>query len=156
MNTHVTVEARAAELFESHRRSIFVRTDRLFAGLMVAQCLGMIALSLVISPWTYVGPVRRIHPHVIAAITLSPLIASLPLAMVLAAPGHKATRHVIAVAQMLMSALVIHVSGGRIESHYHVFGSLAFVSFYRDCPVLIAATRVVALVHLLRGIYKPR
>src|SRR4051794_14463877 len=114
MNTHMTVEARTAELFESHRRSIYVRTDRLFAGLMIAQCLGMIALALLIAPWTYVGTVRRVHPHVIAAVTLSPLIASLPLAMVLAAPGHKVTRHVIAVAQMLMSALVIHVTGGRI------------------------------------------
>jgi two-component system sensor histidine kinase/response regulator len=155
MNTHVTVEARAAELFESHRRSIYVRTDRLFAGLMIAQCLGMIALALVIAPWTYVGTVRRVHPHVIAAISLSPLIASLPLAMVLAAPGHRITRHIIAVAQMLMSALVIHVTGGRIESHFHVFGSLAFLAFYRDWPVLISASVVVALDHLLRGIYMP-
>jgi two-component system sensor histidine kinase/response regulator len=156
MNTHITVEARTAELFESHRRSIYVRTDRLFAGLMIAQCLGMIALSLAISPWTYAGGVRRVHPHVIAAVTLSPLIASFPLAMVLAAPGRRITRHVIAVAQMLMSALVIHVTGGRIESHFHVFGSLAFLAFYRDWPVLISASIVVAVDHFLRGIYLPQ
>jgi two-component system, sensor histidine kinase and response regulator len=156
MNTHITVEARAAELFEAHRRSIYVRTDRLFAGLMIAQCLGMIALSLLISPWTYAGGVRRVHPHVIAAVTLSPLVASLPLAMVLAAPGHRITRHVIAVAQMLMSALIIHVTGGRIESHFHVFGSLAFLAFYRDWPVLISASIVVALDHFLRGMFLPQ
>jgi two-component system sensor histidine kinase/response regulator len=156
MNTHMTVEARAAELFESHRRSIYVRTDRLFAGLMIAQCLGMIAASLVISPWTYAGGVRRVHPHVIAAVTLSPLVASLPLAMVLAAPGRRITRHIIAVAQMLMSALIIHVTGGRIESHFHVFGSLAFLAFYRDWPVLISASIVVAVDHFLRGLYLPQ
>ena len=36
------------------------------------------------------------------------------------------TRHVVAIAQMLMSALLIHLTGGRIETHFHVFGSLAF------------------------------
>ncbi len=156
MSTHVTVETRAAALVESHRRSIYVRTDRLFAGLMIFQCLGMIALAFLMSPWTYVGQVRSLHPHVWAAIALGPLIAILPLVMVLMAPGQAITRHVIAVAQMLMSALVIHITGGRIESHFHVFGSLAFLAFYRDWPVLISAGLVVAVDHLLRGIYIPQ
>ena len=42
------------------------------------------------------------------------------------------TRHVIAISQMLTSALLIHLSGGRIETHFHVFGSLAFLAFYLD------------------------
>jgi signal transduction histidine kinase len=62
---------------------------------------------------------------------------------------------VIATAQMLMSALLIHLTGGRIETHFHVFGSLAFLAFYRDWRVLVPATAVVALDHLLRGIYWP-
>jgi signal transduction histidine kinase len=57
---------------------------------------------------------------------------------------------------MLMSALLIHLTGGRIETHFHVFGSLAFLAFYRDWRVLIPATIVVALDHLLRGIYWPQ
>ena len=28
---------------------------------------------------------------------------------------------------MLMSVLLIHLSGGRIETHFHIFGSLAFL-----------------------------
>jgi two-component system sensor histidine kinase/response regulator len=156
MNTHMTVEARTAALVESHRRSIYVRTDRLFAGLMIFQCLGMILLAFLMSPWTYDGQVRSLHPHVWAAIALGPLIAILPLVMVLLMPGQAITRHVIAVAQMLMSALVIHITGGRIESHFHVFGSLAFLAFYRDWPVLISASLVVAVDHLLRGIYIPQ
>ena len=32
-----------------------------------------------------------------------------------------------------VSALLIHLSGGRIETHFHIFGSLAFLAFYRDC-----------------------
>ena len=57
---------------------------------------------------------------------------------------------------MLMGGLLIHLTGGRIETHFHVFGSLAFLTFYRDWRVLVPATIVVALDHLLRGIFWPQ
>ena len=57
---------------------------------------------------------------------------------------------------MLMGALLIHLTGGRIETHFHVFGSLAFLAFYRDWRVLVPATVVVALDHMLRGIFWPQ
>ena len=62
----------------------------------------------------------------------------------------------ISVAQVLWSALLIHLTGGRIETHFHVFGSLAFIAFYRDWRVLVPATIVVAADHFLRGVYFPR
>src|SRR5258708_22526451 len=70
--------------------------------------------------------------------------------------GDALTRYIIAVAQMLMGALLIHLTGGRIETHFHVFGSLAFLAFYRDWRVLVPATIVVAADHLLRGIFWPQ
>ena len=57
---------------------------------------------------------------------------------------------------MLMGALLIHLTGGRIETHFHVFGSLAFLAFYRDWRVLVPATVVVALDHMLRGLFWPQ
>jgi len=69
--------------------------------------------------------------------------------------GATLTRHVIAVAQMLSSALLIHLCGGRLETHFHVFGSLAFLSFYRDWRVMVTGTVVVAADHFLRGLYWP-
>ena len=57
---------------------------------------------------------------------------------------------------MLMGALLIHLTGGRIETHFHVFGSLAFLAFYRDWRVLVPATVVVALDHMLRGFFWPQ
>jgi len=66
------------------------------------------------------------------------------------------TRHVIAFAQMAWSALLIHLSGGRIETHFHVFGSLAFLAFYRDWRVLITASVVVAVDHFVRGMWWPQ
>src|SRR5438034_5541534 len=70
-------------------------------------------------------------------------------------PGEAITRHAVAVAQMLWSALLIHLTGGRIETHFHVFGSLAFLAFYRDAKVLIPATIVVSADHFARGILWP-
>jgi len=49
-----------------------------------------------------------------------------PIFLALRRPGHSSTRYVIAVSQMMMSSLLIHITGGRIETHFHVFGSLAF------------------------------
>jgi hypothetical protein len=54
-----------------------------------------------------------------------------------------------------MSALLIHLSGGRIETHFHVFGSLAILAFYLDWSVLLTATVVVAADHLVRGLVWP-
>src|SRR5213075_1680676 len=90
------------------------------------------------------------------AIFLGGAVSSLPIALALLMPGRTVTRHVIAVAQMLWSALLIHLTGGRIETHFHVFGSLAFLAFYRDWKVLVPATVVVAADHFLRGMFWPQ
>nr|WP_303652938.1 EAL domain-containing protein [Paludisphaera mucosa] len=54
-----------------------------------------------------------------------------------------------------MGALLIHLSGGRIETHFHIFGSLAFLAFYRDWRVLLTFSVVVALDHSFRGVFWP-
>src|SRR5207248_7127785 len=114
-----------------------------------------IVLALTFSPYAWAGKVRSVHAHVYAAVILGALISSLPVALALLLPGRAVTRYVIAAGQMLWSALLIHLTGGRIETHFHVFGSLAFLAFYRDWPVLITGTVVVAVDHLLRGILWP-
>jgi PAS domain S-box-containing protein len=150
-----TSSARAEELFQQHRREIFRNTDRLLAKLMLFQWVACIVIALVISPRTWAGETSEIHIHVWAAIFLGGAISIFPIWMTRAWPGAAVTRHVIAGAQMLMSALLIGLTGGRIETHFHVFGSLAILSFYRDWRVLIPATLVVGLDHFLRGIYWP-
>jgi signal transduction histidine kinase/DNA-binding response OmpR family regulator len=90
-----------------------------------------------------------VHIHVWAAVMVGGAIASLPIYLGLKRPGQVSTRYVIASAQMLVSALLIHLTGGRIETHFHVFGSLAFLAFYRDWKVFVPATVVVGLDHLI-------
>lgn len=147
---------RASELLSSYKDEVYRRTDRLFIFLMLAQWLGGIVAALWITPKTWTGTTSSIHIHVWAAIFLGGVITSLPLFFALRQSGQVLTRHVIAVAQMLMSSLLIHLTGGRIETHFHVFGSLAFLAFYRDWKVLLSATIVVTLDHFIRGVYWPQ
>ncbi|MEW4451090.1 histidine kinase, partial [Bremerella sp. JC817] len=83
------------------------------------------------------------------------LCVSLPVLLVLTRPGAASTRHAVAVGQSLMGALLIHLTGGRIETHFHIFGSLALLAFYRDWRVLVTASAVVVLDHLIRGMVWP-
>jgi PAS domain S-box-containing protein len=148
--------ARTKELFGEQRQSIAEHTDRIFSRLMVCQWIAGIVAAIFISPRTWAGTESRIHLHLWAAIVLGALVTSLPVLMAWRQPGKALTRHTIAVGQMLMSALLIHLTGGRIETHFHVFGSLAILAFYRDFWVLISASAVVYVDHLLRGFLWPQ
>jgi PAS domain S-box-containing protein len=150
------VTQRTATLFQEYKDDIHKRADHLFAKLMVAQWLAGIAAALWISPKTWIGTSSQVHWHVWAAIFIGGAISSLPVFLAWKQPGRSLTRHTIAVAQMLTSALLIHLTGGRIETHFHVFGSLAFLAFYRDWRVLLTATAVVAADHMARGLFWPQ
>ena len=147
---------RAAELYAERLHAGHVRVDRLFAALLPIQWLAAVAFALWLSPYTWAGEAAAIHAHVWAAVALGGLIVALPLCLIQWHPGRTETRHCVAVAQMLVGALLIHVSGGRIETHFHIFGSLAFLALYRDWRVLILASAVVAMDHFVRGVFWPR
>src|SRR6266545_5338336 len=143
-------------LFQEHLNGVWRRTDRLMAGLMFGQWIFGIIIALTFSPYSWEGKVKTPHVHLYAAIFLGAAISALPIALALVRPARFSTRFVIAVAQMLWSALLIHLTGGRIETHFHVFGSLAFLAFYRDWRVLVPATVVVAADHVIRGAFWPQ
>ena len=150
-----TADARARELYGEHDAAVTQRTDRMFAALLGAQWLGAIVLSLAVSPYAWEGSRRSVHLHVWAAFVLGGLLSAPPIAMVLLKPGHGITRQMIAVGQAGFSGLFIHLTGGRIETHFHVFGSLAFLAFYRDWRVLVTASVVTAVDHIARGLIDP-
>jgi len=152
----LVLAGRAEMHFKRHLQAIHVRTDRLFARLMVVQWVAGIVLALIVSPRTWAGSASQVHVHVWAAVVLGGLISAGPIWLAYRQPGAKLTRHVIACTQMLWSSLLIHLTNGRIETHFHVFGSLAFLAFYRDWRLLVSATIVVGADHLVRGIYWPQ
>lgn len=155
-NPNALATPRVTQIFNEHQRLVHRRTDHMFAALMTLQWVAGIAAALWVSPKTWVGTESHTHPHVWAAILLGGAISSLPIVLAVTRPGCPTTRYVIGVGQMLMGALLIHLTGGRLETHFHVFGSLAFLSFYRDWRVLVPATVVVAADHFLRGLFWPQ
>ncbi|MEX2172542.1 MAG: response regulator [Pirellulales bacterium] len=148
-----TFEREVEQKVLRHADSIQRRVDRLFAVLMPLQWIAGIAAALFISPQTWIGAKGQVHPHVLFAIFGGALLGSLPVALAVFRPGKLSTRLVIACSQVLFSSLLIHLTGGRIETHFHVFGSLAFLAAYRDWRVLVPATLIVAADHFLRGVW---
>ncbi len=149
------VLARAETLFQEQLYELGAATDRRFALLSVLEWFASTAAALFISPLTWNGASSRVHPHVWMALGLGGVIASLPIVLGRLQAGRVATRHVIAASQMLMAGLLVHMTGGRIETHFAYFGLLAFLSFYRDWHVLVTATAVAGADHLLRALLWP-
>ncbi|MFI5459225.1 MAG: response regulator [Isosphaerales bacterium] len=150
-----TVE-QADRMYREQLHAGYCRIDQLLAFLLLLEWSLAVVFALWISPYTWAGESVALHVHVWAAVILGGAIVSLPVTLAVILPGATTTRHAVAMGQMLMSALLIHLGGGRIEVHFHVFGSLAFLALYRDWKVLITASVIVALDHFLRGIYWPR
>ena len=150
-----TFAARTKELRDRHYQKITILIDRLFVGVFAGQWALAVVLSLVLSPRTWDGAASQVHPHVWFAIGLGGLLAIPPALLAWLQPGKLITRCAIAVAQMAFGALLIHLTGGRIETHFHIFGSLAFLAFYRDWRVLVIATAVVLVDHIGRGVLAP-
>ena len=151
----VAIDEQQQKLFMEQRQKLLSQTDKMFAVLFIFQWLMGIVFALVISPRTWIGNTSYLHLHVFMAVFLGALIIAMPLYLIWKYPGESVTRYAIAIAQALYSTILIHLTGGRIETHFHVFGSLAFLSFYRDWRVLLTATAVLTLDHFLRGVYFP-
>jgi signal transduction histidine kinase/CheY-like chemotaxis protein len=147
---------RAADLLRAHKDWVWRHTDRLFGYFLLAQWIACIGVALWITPRTWVGAQSSVHAHVLGAIVIGGAIVSLPVLLAWRLPGSTLTRHLTASAQMLLGALLIHLTGGRIETHFHVFGSLAVLAFYRDWRVLVTASLVASLDHLLRAMFWPQ
>jgi len=150
-----TIDPRAERLYQEHIGVLHRRTDLMFAALLIVQWMGGILAALFISPRTWAAGTSSTHVHVWTALGLGTALLAIPLLLVMFRRGEPITRYTIAIAQMLFSALLIHLTGGRLETHFHVFGSLAFLAIYRDWRVLIPATAVVAADHVVRGLFWP-
>jgi PAS domain S-box-containing protein len=155
INGHAIFDQRVQKLFEYSKTSIYKKVDKLFAILLFAEWIACIVTAAIGSPRAWTGAYSHTHIHLYAAIFLGGAVFSLPAILAFLQPGKPITRHVVAIGQMLMSALLIDLSGGRIETHFHIFGSLAFLAFYFDWRVLVTASLVVAIDHFVRGFYFP-
>lgn len=150
------ISKRSFVLLEQNRLELCSSTDQIFKFLLFAQWLAAIIVAITISPRTWIGAEYAIHTHVWVAIIAGVLLTLVPVALIRFQAGTQTTRYVVAIAQMGWSIVLIHLTGGRIETHFHIFGSLAFLAFYRDWKVIMVATLIVATDHFFRGVWWPQ
>src|SRR5688572_30837732 len=118
--------------------------DRLLLWMLLAHLpLGLLVAFLNGASWTL---------HEVAEIVAVPLLA--PLAYVRLA-GTRAFRCVGAVLLMGCSGLLIHLSGGMIELHFHVFVAMALLIIYFDWLPISIAGLTIALHHLVLNFVAP-
>ena len=140
-----TVEA----LFQQLYRANLLRTDRLFGWLLIIEWAAVVTWKAM----TGLGPERETVSFILM---VNALLVSVPVSLAFGRPGEAITRHTIAIGQMLLAAMLIHLTGGRIETHFHIFGSLALLAFYRDWRVLLTASAIVVTDHVVRGTFWPQ
>lgn len=149
------ISAKTRSIFDTLIRKNYADCDHMFAVLLFFEWIGGIMTALLISPTSWEGISSSPHIHVMLAIWLGITIVILPVGLAWFYSGTSLTRQTIAVAQMLMTGLLIHLMGGRLETHFLFFGSLTFLSFYADWKVLLTATAITTLDHIVRGVYLP-
>src|SRR5438270_9878698 len=86
---------RANALYREYLDANYRRTSRLFVGLMIAQWLFGVLVSLVWSPYTWVGQTASLHVHVYTAVFLGGAVSSLPCYLALTRPTAVSTRWVV-------------------------------------------------------------
>jgi hypothetical protein len=145
----------ARAVFHDEMRRAYERTDRLFASLLLFEWVAAVVIALTVSPRVWQGNPEEVKLNAWLATFVGGVICIGPALAAHHWPGRTFTRHCVATGQVLLSTLLIHLTQGRPETHFHIFGSLAFLSLYRDCRVLLTATAVVILDHILRGAYWP-
>ncbi|MBV8901632.1 MAG: hypothetical protein JOY92_16150 [Verrucomicrobia bacterium] len=147
--------ASAEGLFRNEELRLRIHAEKHFFWMFFVQWVAGIIVCGWVSPLAWEGSRASMHDHLLVPVGLGGLLMGAPMVLIRFFPGSWFTRHVVAMAQMLFGALLIQATGGRIETHFHVFGSLAFLAFYRDPWVLITATLTVGLDHGLRSMFWP-
>ncbi len=129
--------------------------DRVFAGILAGLWGLNVAVALLTAPTTWNGGEASVNTHVVAAVGVGACLALPGVLLAAFRAGAPLTRFVVAASLALLGSLLIHVTGGRIESHFGVFVSVALLLIYRDWRVIALATAVIAGDHVVRGLLWP-
>jgi len=120
-------------LLEEQQVVLRKRIDRAFGWLMLAQWAVIIVLAWNLSVNNWI------------VFIAGSVLTILPLYFSFIKPGEKDSGYFIAVAQMGFSALFVHLLDGHMQAYFHIFGSLAFLSLYRNWRIVVLASAVIIL-----------
>lgn len=145
--------------YASERRrleaEVFRFSNGIFRVLLPLQWVIALVIAAIWSPRTWEGTEGFVHVHMVAAIVLGALATAVPLWFIRTAPNAAGTHIIVALAQVAFSGLLIHLTGGHVETHFHIFVSLGIIAVYRDWRAVVAASVLVAVDHVVRGLWWP-
>src|SRR5262249_2700389 len=84
--------ARVGTLATAMLQTLRIRADRMFAILLAAEWLGLVATALWVAPRTWIGTTSSVHPHVWIAVLLGGAIVFPALLHTWKRPGTPRTR----------------------------------------------------------------
>lgn len=148
--------ARVEEIFQAQLTGVRTRSTRWLGAVLLLHWPAAVIVAATVTPRTWIGGTSSVHLHLWAALCIGALLSLPPAYAAWRCADRSASRMVIAIAFAVWSAFLIHLTGGRLETHFHVFAGLAAISLYRDVRVLLLATAIVAVDHLVRGIWWPQ
>lgn len=93
---------------------------------------------------------------VVVALVGSAMICVVPALLTYSSPQSQLTSVSIASSMMGMSALLIYLSDGKIEAHFHVFSFLAVLSYMASIWGLVTAAATIAVHHVVGWLMVPR
>jgi diguanylate cyclase (GGDEF)-like protein len=114
-----------------------------------------VIIAVLVAHAVGVGAYAAGHPDPLRVLADAALIT---LSVVLAGPGWLPRRLRTAIATlgvMTTSAVLVHLSGGLIEMHFHFFVMLAVITFYQDWLAFLLAVAFVLIEHAVLGVIAP-
>ena len=138
---------RAREVRHEVVAQLTVGTHRVFRVLFAVQW----AVALVLA-WNSSLPGES---RVLFTLVLGAMLAVPAAAFSYAAPSAWWVRHFTAVSQVGWSVFFMWLLEGRSEAQFHLFVSLAFLTFYRDWAVLLTATAAAIAYPVMRIVLLP-
>ncbi len=85
----------------------------------------------------------------------SALLLAGPAALFFLKPGEQVTSLALGSASMGISALLIHLSHGMIEMHFHIFAAIAFLIVFGNIWPILTAAATIAIHHVVFWIWLP-
>lgn len=131
--------------FRSGLFSIREQADAKIFWLLVAQWAVVLSTSIAMA-----GRWKDVRLDTLSsAVVWVGVLSILPLALVLRSPGRWQARWTVVISQGIMSSLLWYVSGGRPDTHLHLFAWLVVLALYRDMSVLLATAGTALIGHVL-------
>ncbi len=121
------------------------------------QKMNIIILSILVAHFpVLIGLAYYLKSDVVLTSVLSVALLAGPTLLFALKKSSRVASMAMGVALMGFSALLIHVTGGVIEMHFHIFVGLALLIIFANPWVVVAAAATIAVHHVGFWLYLPK